>query len=175
MSVRGSSWDPKSGDLAETEEPLITSLRAIRLHGMASNPKFPRGEREGKWVLINEKDLAPSYRRRIHAAEVVHNAGSGAKPAPKRHLQHVCIYSAVTAGTKVFVGRSAISGNEFLSASKSAVPVDEKVLETAAKNTGIEDREELVNYALTLLADADPSAEFARQNRGALRGLRLDI
>jgi hypothetical protein len=55
------------------------------------------------------------------------------------------------------------------------VPVDKKVLETAAKNTGIEDREELVNYALALLADADPSAEFARQNRGALRGLRLDF
>ena len=64
---------------------------------------------------------------------------------------------------------------ESLDAAYAVMSIDAKVLDAAAGKTGIEDRAELVNHALRLLADADPGADFARRNRGALRGLRLDL
>ena len=55
------------------------------------------------------------------------------------------------------------------------VPVDQAVLKAVAARTGLQDEGAIVDYALHLLADSDPSVEFAMKNLGALRGLDLDI
>jgi len=56
-----------------------------------------------------------------------------------------------------------------------SVPVGRALLHLAAERTGIADAASLVDFALRLLTGPDPSAEYARQMRGTLPDLDLDI
>lgn len=55
------------------------------------------------------------------------------------------------------------------------VAVDPETLKLATERTGINDPVELVKFALRLLVDADPSADFARASRGTMPGFNLDV
>jgi hypothetical protein len=57
----------------------------------------------------------------------------------------------------------------------ASVPVDRDTLKRAVERTGIADPTELVDFALRLLSEADPSADFARRARGTLPDLDLDV
>jgi len=55
------------------------------------------------------------------------------------------------------------------------VPVNRRLLLRAAGNTGVENPAELVDVALQLLVQPDPSKEFARSKRGTMPDLEIDI
>ncbi len=56
------------------------------------------------------------------------------------------------------------------------VPVPAELLRAAREKTGIESDAELVAFALSLLVEPDPAAEFLREERGSLpRDFRLDV
>lgn len=65
-----------------------------------------------------------------------------------------------------------------LAAEPSTVPVEvtAELLRAAREKTGIESDAELVAFALSLLVEPDPAAEFLREERGSLpRDFRLDV
>lgn len=57
----------------------------------------------------------------------------------------------------------------------ASVIVDSETLRLAMERTGLADPARVVEFALRLLSEADPSADIARAARGSLPGLHLDI
>ena len=56
-----------------------------------------------------------------------------------------------------------------------AVIVEPDLLKAAMERTGIGDPEELVKFAVNLLLEPDPSADYSRRTRGANPGFELDV
>lgn len=84
----------------------------------------------------------------------------------------------VTPGTGRVVldrGASSVVGAGVAGDGNVPVIVDRALLRLAVERTGIADAAALVEFALRLLTEPDPSAEFAEQTRGTLPDLDLDI